>query len=374
MMSCCRCIKRLEHVEKVIETYDPNETFLSYDLLTVWVNKKTKKAFILVSKENGIATWVPINADITTIDKIILNCGKVEANENNEIEHTGECGARTVTDDCKDLCITINTEWGLKGGGNVCAGESLTLGIDLANTTLVISSVKNVQDGDLVAFDGTSGKVIKKANNLKLGDAENSWNGKINQTTKALEFFPNALSTTPILSMLPNGVMLMPWQPKCTAKLSQRTPVFTAGQDYEIGSTLAFTKIRDTDGYNKSANYFFPGDGNGNYAYYTCPYTGGYNIGWLFLADRTNSQDTMGEIKFKLIFGTSSNEQALVYNYFFGNLTFSTVSGYITLPLNKGDRIRWNINIDKIPNGQPYLNSLAAANEIDNFIGILFLG
>lgn len=370
-MGCCRCIKRLEHVEKVIETYDPNENFVNYDLLTVWVNKKTKKAFILVSKENGIATWVPINADITTIDKIILNCGEVEANENNEIEHKGECGARTVTDDCTDLCITINTDWGLKGGGNVCAGESLTLGIDLANTTLVISSVKDVQDGDSVVFDGTSGKIIKRAMNWRVGNGTDSWTGRFNSEDKSFQIFPNEIEDKPIIQMLNNGVILNPWQPKCTAKLTQSVPTFPAGQDYAIGATRAFVKIRDTDGYNLNANHFFPGDGQGNGAYYICPYTGTYNHGWQFVADRTNTADPRVKIKFTLFFGPADNEQALLYNYLFGADSYQTISDYISLPLNKGDRIRWAINIDK---GIPYINVMSSGNQIDNFLGILFVG
>lgn len=364
-MSCCRCIKRLEHVEKVIEEYDPNETFVNYKLLTLWVNKKTKKAYVLVSKENGIATWVPINADITTIDKIILNCGEVEANENNEIIHTGECGARTVTDDCTDLCITIETEWGLKGGGIVCAGEKLTLGIDLANTNLVISNVTDVQDGDLVAFDGTSGKVIKKADNLKLGDADNSWNGKINPTTKALEFFPNDLSSTPIFSMLPNGVITSGFQPKFSAKLA-KTPTFDRNAYFRIGSNLAFEKIRDEDGYNKSANNFFVG-GGGNYAYYKCPYSGLYGIVYQFVIDQGRQKSGTRMVS-RINFGPENNFRQLKKEEKFADTSFQTISGTTFLPLNKDDRIFIDILIESDA-GDPFISSAAVLNEIDNYFG-----
>lgn len=325
--------------------------------------------------DDGKAIWEEINATPQdTIREILTQCGSTTPDVDGKITHTGKCGARVVDDDCEDLCITLNTDWGLQGGGNVCAGESLTLGLDLENTDLVTSSSKDVKDGDSVVFDGTSGKIIKRAMNWRVGDGTDSWTGRFNPDDKSFQIFPNEMSDKPIIQMLNNGVILQPWYPKCTATLNERTPVFTSGVDYEIGSTKAFVKLRDTDGYNQSANNFFPGDGNGNYAYFTCPYTGGYNIGWQFLADRTTTQDTQGEMKFKLVFGPNGNEKALVYRYFFGNLTFSTVSGYISLPLNKGDRIRWNINIDKIPNGQAYINSLAGPNEINNFIGILFIG
>lgn len=369
-MGCCRCIKRLEHVEKVIETYDPNETFLSYDLLTVWVNKKTKKAFILVSKENGIATWVPINADITTIDKIILNCGEVEANENNEIEHKGECGARTVTDDCTDLCITIETDWGLKGGGTVCAGESLKLSIDLANTNLVISNVKDVQDGDLVAFDGTSGKVIKKADNLRLGDAENSWNGKINPDTKALEFFPNALSTTPILSMLPNGVMLMPWQPKVAAVFNGEANIGQANVDVDIGGFggVAFTKILDQDGYNLSASNFYPGDGASQGAYYTTTYDNAFYLVIVqFLITKPNQQDTATvniSIKYPGIEPYRYRKELLA------GAPFETFTGMTVIKGVKGNKINFSV---ATTNNTLKITNLGGASR-ESYIGIYMLG
>lgn len=367
-MSCCRCIKRLEHVEKVIGTYDPNETFLSYDLLTVWVNKKTKKAFILVSKENGIATWVPINADITTIDKIILNCGEVEANENNEIVHTGQCGARTVTDDCTDLCITIETEWGLKGGGIVCAGEKLTLGIDLTNTNLVISSVKDVQDGDLVAFDGTSGKVIKKADNLRLGDAENSWNGKINPTTKALEFYPNDLSTTPILSLLPNGVIIGNNQPKASARLTQSTPVFQKNQWLQLGSNLAFQKLRDEDGYNTSANNFFPGDGNGKGAFYTFKYKGVWCIQFQFLIDQSINK-TGTRIVYRLTWGKEGSYQSLRNAYQLA-WKYQAISDCRLLPVEKDDICFLEVSVEDTDESiKPFIYAESDNRSIDSYIG-----
>lgn len=417
-MSCCRCIKRLEHVEKVIETYDPNENFVNYDLLTVWVNKKTKKAFILVSKENGIATWVPINADITTIDKIILNCGEVEANENNEIIHTGECGARTVTDNCKDLCITINTEWGLKGGGNVCAGEKLTLSIDLANTTLVISSVKDVQDGDLVVFDGTSGKVITKSNinsveglikivrstkgeqkflvettdseagsdaaieakctgigypYFQLTSDETKWRDTVNPVTKNRTIFPiiDGVSKNPILTMLPNGVMLMPWQPKATAKLG-RTPNFPANTELELGSNLSFTKIRDEDGYNTSANNFFVGSA-GKRAYYKAPYKGSYFVKYQFLLDTGETTATNIPAYAKIFWGKDAGIEFSAYNRNrFSVASFITFTDSGIIFLEKDDIIHININVQ---GGNPYITVRDESKKaIENYWEVIFIG
>lgn len=375
-MGCCKCscTKVLEHVDQVIHDYDPQENFLNYKVATLWINRKTKKAWVLVSKEGGIAVWHPIPLEQSAIDKIILDCGEVTPNENGEIIHKGACGARTVPEGCTDFCITLETGWGLKGGGTVCAGEKTKVELDPENINLVTSSSTGVKDGDSVVFDGDSGRIIKRAMNWRVGNGTDSWTGRFNESDKSFQIFPNEMSDKPIIQMLNNGVILQPWYPKCTAILNQRTPNFTAGLDYEIGSTRAFVKLRDTDGYEQSANNFFPGDGNGNSAYYTCPYTGGYSIGWLFLADRTIALDNKGEIFFKLIFGPVGNPKVLLYRYFFGSLTYSTVSSYITLPLDKGDRIRWNINIKDIPQGTPYINSITQEGQIDNFIGILFTG
>lgn len=412
-MGCCRCIKRLEHVEKVIETYDPNENFVNYDLLTVWVNKKTKKAFILVSKENGIATWVPINADITTIDKIILNCGEVEANENNEIEHVGECGARTVTDGCKDLCITINTDWGLKGGGNVCAGESLTVGIDLANTNLVISNAKDVQPGDLVTFDGTSGKIITKSNinsvngltkitkstsgeqrllventfgndaviqakttgngysYVQFSNDDNEWLASLNSSNKQLEIFPKVKGEqkSSILTMLPNGVMLMPWQPKAGGYL-RTTPEFPTVTDFEIGSNLPFVKVLDEEGYNTAANNFFIG-GSGQGASYTTTYEGGlYLVLFQFNVDKGNT----GNPEQTALFTTKVKYGDRIYSFRTPlpvGRSFSTVSGTVILRGIKGQKISWSTAAS---NGTPKIAAFGPENEIDNYVGIYMLG
>lgn len=416
--NCC-----FKGIDLVIKCYDPQPDFRDFTIPTWWFNRCNGKLFLLKEiDDNGKAVWIDITSGGSTIEgieEIITECGLIQPDSEGKVKVKGTCGIRAAAEGCEDLCVNVLTGFGLKGGGQVCVGETITIELD-AEITGDVRSEGTPQIGDIPKYKEADSKIIVPSNinsvdgltkitkstkgeqkflvetadtesgsnagveakstgsgfpYFQLTQGDQKWRERINPETGAREICPiDDLSKDPILSMLPNGVMFMPWQPKCTAKLSQSTPVFTAGQDYQIGSTLAFTKIRDTDGYNESANHFFPGDGNGNYAYYTCPYTGGYSIGWLFLADRTTKQDTQAEVKFKLVFGPISNEQSLLYRYFFGNLTFTTVSGYITLPLNKGDRIRWNINIDKIPNGQPYINSLSGANEIDNFIGILFLG
>lgn len=364
---CC-----LRHIPYEILNKIPTEHDWDYPIPFVRIDKKDKRAWILIDNKDSKATWIEIGNDINAIEKILLDCGEVTPNENGEIIHTGECGARTVTDDCKDLCITINTDWGLKGGGNVCAGESITLSIDPENTNLVSYSSNDVKDGDSVVFDGTSGNMLKRAMNWRVGNATDSWTGRFNAEDKSFEIFPNEMSDKPIIQMLNNGVVLEPWQPKCTARLTESTPKFSTNTPYAIGSTRAFQKLRDTDGYDLNANHFFPGDGQGNGAYYTCPYSGTYNIGWQFVVDRTNASDETTRITCQLLFGTlDSNEQAVFYNYVFGKTTYQTISEYIALPLEKGNRIRWDIIIDS---GEPYLSVRATGNQIDNFISISFVG
>lgn len=348
--------------------------------------------------------------------EILTECGYVQADENGQIQVEGSCGIRVTSKDCPDFCFVLRTGFGLKGGGQICNGEEREIALD-AEITGDVKGPDSAKVGDVPIFKDETGKSITTSNinsvdgltkivkstkgeqkllvetvdteagsnagveakstgsgtpYFQLTQGDQKWRRIINPETGALEIRPiDDLSKDPILTMMPNGVMLMPWQPKCTAKLAQKTPNFAAGQEYEIGSTRAFVKLRDTDGYNLNANNFFPGDGNGKYAYYTCPYTGGYNIGWQFIADRTTITDPIVKILLKLVFGPPSNEQSLRYSYLFGPDSYQTISDYVSLPLNKGDRIRWNIMINQ---GQPYINVFASGNEIDNFIGILFVG
>lgn len=369
-MGCCNCncINKLEHVEKVIAEYDPTEKFINYKLLTIWLNRKTGKAFILVSKKDGIAVWQPIDLEISAIEKIILNCGEVTANEKNEIIHTGECGARTVTDDCKDFCINVRTSWGIAGGKIVCAGESIDLSLKPEETNIVTSNITDGKDGDSVVLDGDSGKVLKKAQQWRIGDSENSWTGRFDPETKNLNIFPDDKATEPMLTMLPSGVILTPNQPKFSARLTASTPVFAVKQYYKIGSTLAFEKIRDEDGYNKNANNFFPGDGAGNFAYFTCPYPGVWGIQYQFVIDQ--GQTTAGtRMVFRIAFGKPDAYQYLKYEYRYTNNSAQTIANTRFIPLKKDDTFHFEILIDS-DTAKPFIRNDTSGTEISNYCGV----
>lgn len=415
-MGCCNCncINKLEHVEKVIAEYDPNEKFINYKLLTVWLNRKSKTAWILVSKEGGIAIWKPIPLAQVAIEKIILDCGNITPNEKGEIIHRGRCGARTVTDDCKDFCITVETEEDLTGGGTVCAGEKITLGVNKTKSNLVRSSESEVEDNDLIAFDGTSGKLIKKSDGItlsrqkegknvvsvshkesgatndagfeakvedgggyayfQLSKGDQTWRGQIDPTNSSLDIRPTAdLSKTPILSMLPNGVFLGNNQPKASARLIKSTPAFATRTWYQVGATSAFEKFRDEDGYNKSANNFFPGDGNGKGAFYTFPYPGVWAIQYQFILDIGANNKSNTRYLVRLTWGKEGSYKSLRSANQLGK-QYGEIADCKLLPIEKDDVCFIEINVDvNDAEVKPFLYAENNIRSIDNFLGFFLV-
>jgi hypothetical protein len=394
-MSNCNTSECCFHgIDLVVKCYDPLSDFNEFKVPTWWFNRCNGKLFILKGIVDGKAIWQEISEmGESGIQEILTQCGSVTPNENGEIIHTGECGARIVAADCTDLCITVNTEWGLTGGKTVCAGESITLGIDNENTNLVTSSSSDVQDGDSVVFDGTSGKKIKKADGLLVVSTNNSeknsgieivstdgtgfpyinlkhgnqnWNIRSNPTNNALEFRPvNDLSKASMLTLFPNGNCVRPFQTKATAYFT-KTPTFTPNQPYTIGSNQKITIIRDNDGYNLSANYFFPGDGAGNGAYYITPYNGRfYEVSYQFLVDRGGQTQNPETFYVQVVYG-----DYIIYNRgrIAAGASYQTVHLSGNLPESvAGKKIEFKVIVQ---GGTPYINSFVTFPSLDNYIQI----
>lgn len=408
---CC-----LKHVPYEILDKIPTEDDWDYPVPFIRIDKKDKRAWILVDNKDGKATWIEISNDINSIEKILLDCGEVIPNENGEIKLEGRCGIRTTSNDCPDYCIDMLTGYGLKGGGRICNGESRTIELD-AEITGDVKGPYRAKMGDVPVFKDQTGKSITTSNinsvdgltkitkNTKgeqkllvetvdtesgsnagieaksagsgtpyfqLTQGDQKWRRIINPETGALEIRPvDDLSKGSILTMLPNGVILMPWQPKATATLG-RTPNFPASTELELGSNLSFTKIRDEDGYNTSANNFFIGSA-GKRAYYKAPYKGSYFVKYQFLVD--SGESTMNNIYMyvKIFWGKDGGEEFSAYNRGrFAVPSFLTMSDSGIIFLEKDDIIHINVNVQR---GNPYITVRdEQPRAIENYWEVIFLG
>lgn len=367
-----------ETITVVRSQYEPTLGQCSTISPVLWIyenpHTKEKKYFLVLSSNNCI-NYIFQFKDIPEPEllKLITQCGEVTPNENGEIIHTGSCGARTVAEDCKDLCITLETGWGIKGGGTVCAGEKTKLELDLENTNIVTSTSDEVKDGDSVVYDGTDGKKIKKADQWRIGDGTNSWTGKYNPDSKNLSIFPDDKNDNPILTMLPNGVFLGNNQPKASARLIKSTPAFPTRTWYQVGATSAFEKFRDEDGYNKSANNFFPGDGNGKGAFYTFPYPGVWAIQYQFILDIGTNNKTNTRYLVRLTWGKEGSYKSLRSASQLGK-NYTQIADCKLLPIEKDDICFVEINVDvNDAEVKPFLYAENNIRSIDNFIGFFLV-
>lgn len=174
-----------------------------------------------------------------------------------------------------------------------------------------------------------------------------------------------------ILRLYKNGIFTAINQPKASCRLTKKTPNFPINEWFTIGSNLAFEKIRDEDGFNKSANNLNLG-GSADGTYITLPYKGTWDIGYQFVIDVTlNTIQVL--VEFRVCWGKSPDYQRLKSQFYITNEYYRTIEGSKRLPLEEGDRVFFQIRCN---NGNPYLNTFASAqdNEIDNYIGFLYLG
>lgn len=321
--NCC-----FSGIDLVIKCYDPQPDFTDFTIPTWWFNRCNGKLFLLKEiDENGKAVWVEITgATASGIQEIIAQCGLVQPDSEGKIKVKGECGARFFADDCADCWIDILTEDPLTGGKRVYCGESATIGFraDMAGN---VRSEGTAQIGDIPKYKEADSKVIVPSNinsvdgltkvtratkgeqkflvealdaepgsdagieakstgigysYFQLTSDNTKWRDTVNPVNKNRTIFPiiDGTSKDPILTMLPNGVMLMPWQPKVGALFPTTAKLGQANVDLQIGSFAGakFTTVLDQDGYNLSAGNFFPGDGTSQGAYYITNYDNAFYL------------------------------------------------------------------------------------------------
>lgn len=366
---------------------------------------------------DGKAVWVDITSGGSGgsgIEEILTECGLIQPDSEGQIKVKGSCGIRLKAEGCEELCVDILTGFGLKGGGRVCCGESLKIELDTDFVGDVVSP-DPAEIGDIPKYKDTTGKVIAPSNinsvdgltkitkttpgeqklliktsdteagsnagveikstgsgspYLQLTQGDQKWREIINPETGAREIRPaDDLSKGSILSMLPNGVMLMPWQPKLgatfgTAKLDQ----VNVSRDIGGFGGTTFKTILDQEGYNLSADNFYPGNGAGQGAFYTTNYDNAfYLVVMQFLVqkdDRNSSATTNIAIQYQ---GTPSY---IFRKELISGIKFETFVGITVLKGVKGNKISFSLastnqNIE-------ITNFGGGARE--NYIGIYMLG
>lgn len=403
---CC-----LNHIPYEILDKTPTENDWDYPVPFIRIDKKDKKAWILVDNKDAKATWIEIAYSNKTIQKILTDCGEIEPNEKGEIIINGQCGIRAVSDNCPDFCINLLTGYGLKGGGQICKGETRTIELD-ADITGNVKGADSAQVGDVPVFKDETGKSITTSNInsvdgltkitksskgeqkllVETADTENGsnagveakstgsgypyfqltqgdqkWREIINTETGAREIRPvDDLSKDSLLNFLPNGVITGNLQPKCSARLTDSSPTFNRNEYFKIGSNIAFTKIRDEDGYNKSANNLFLG-GTDSYLYYKIPYSGTWCIIYKFVIDQGRVASGT-RIVSRINFGAVNDLQQIKTEEHYPNSSYKTISDTILLPLNKDDIVFVDVLIES-DQGNPYVRVAAVLKEIDNYFG-----
>lgn len=413
--NCC-----FHGIDLVVKCYDPQPEFKDFTVPTFWFNRCNGKLFLLKEIDaDGKAVWIDITSGGSGgsgIEQILTECGLVKPDSEGQIKVKGSCGIRLKAEGCEDLCVDILTGFGLKGGGRVCCGESLKIELDTDFVGDVVSP-NPAEIGDVPKYKDTTGKVIVPSNinsvdgltkitksskgeqkllvetvdteagsdagveakstgsgtpYFQLTQGENKWRRIINPETGALEVRPtDDLSKGSVLSMLPNGVMLMPWQPKATATLG-RTPTFPPSTELELGTNLSFKKIRDEDGYNTSANNFFVGE-SGKRAYYKAPYRGSYFVKYQFLLDTGETSTTNIPAYAKIFWGKDAGLEFSAYNRNrFATPAFITINDSGIIFLEKDDIIHINVNVQ---GGNPYITVRDQSERaIENYWEVVFLG
>lgn len=201
------------------------------------------------------------------------------------------------------------------------------------------------------------------------------WDTYIDATSKSYiirgQNLENSNQTGTILQLFRNGIFTAINQPKASAQLTQKTPNFPVNKWFTIGSNLAFKKLRDEDGFNKSTAHL-RGGGDSEGLHYLISYQGIWDVGYQFVIDLTYN-DIQALVEFRICWGKSPNYQRLKSQFYITNEYYRTIEGSKRLTLEVGDRVFFQVRVNK---GNPYFNTFASAqdNEIDNYVGFLYLG
>lgn len=409
--NCC-----FQGIDLVVKCYDPQPDFTDFAIPTFWFNRCTGKLFLFKEIDaQGKAVWIEITGGGTGgsgIEEILTECGLIQPNSEGQIKVKGSCGIRLKAEGCEELCVDILTGFGIKGGGRVCCGESLKIELDTDFVGDVVSP-NPAEIGDVPKYKDTTGKVIVPSNinsvdgltkitksskgeqkllvetvdteagsdagveakstgsgtpYFQLTQGENKWRRIINPETGALEVRPtDDLSKGSVLSMLTNGVMLMPWQPKMGATLGDSPYITQVEQPISIGSNLAFTKVIDQDGYNLDANNFFPGDGKGNGAYYVTNYANAfYLVSFQFVLQK---RDQANSVTYNIKLNYTGIPSYTFRRQLIPGISFDSCIGFVIIKSVLNGRISLDLTIGS--NALKFGSFDASRN---NYLGIYMLG
>lgn len=136
----CTAYEDRGSVSYVIRDYDPKNEFCQYKVPTIWINKTTKSAWYLVSKEGGNCEWIQIGKELGGfIKQILTQCGTIEPDENGRVEFCAQNGLYVGAEGCGPNWLDLLTKAGLSGGGRVNLGEGLTFSLDFATNEETIT-------------------------------------------------------------------------------------------------------------------------------------------------------------------------------------------------------------------------------------------
>lgn len=172
--------------------------------------------------------------------------------------------------------------------------------------------------------------------------------------------------------ILRNGVIIGGNQTRFAARLA-KTPNFAPNTWFGIGSNLPFQTIFDIDGTNTSAGLFYPGDGNGNEAYYITKYTNvEYLIGCQFTLDTT--LDKRIRYDFRTVYTRADNTVIAEFPLNGFLTSFQSVNQIVRLTKESvvpDGRIKIRVNIH---DGKPYINTLSPQPTVfENYFGVQIL-
>lgn len=148
-------------VPYVIKTYNPETTFNSFPIGTIWINYADSTAFLLVSNAQGVAVWAPIGGSPGQIETITTPDSEVVYPVNSNINFL-EAGGITITGNdpaSPDIKFTVT------GGGfpwvdvtDTTQSMEVNTGYVSDNAALVTLTLpETAAFGDVIAVVGNGG-------------------------------------------------------------------------------------------------------------------------------------------------------------------------------------------------------------------------
>lgn len=379
--NCC-----FHGIDLVVKCYDPQPEFKDFTVPTFWFNRCNGKLFLLKEIDaDGKAVWIDITSGGSGgsgIEQILTECGLVQPDSEGQIKVKGSCGIRALAEGCEEMCIDILTGFGLKGGGNVCAGESLTIELDAD----IAGGLKAITTpcGDITPIDGKV-KITPSAdfeltctgNELLIalktplsptiggtGIIEYSKGDVlVGKTDGTLEKLPQG-NPGQVLGINPSGNLayitpsIVPGTSKvvaASARLAWQAEVpWQTNVQMPVGGVggVALIKLRDQDGDNFDATNLILGDGTPlNYLRYIAPYDGMLAITYRFTFE-VNNLDSLTYLQTWAIYGDPNdftNKRFLVDFDCFAVDKRKTTSGTTIIPIQAGEFASISVNVSREP-------------------------